>query len=177
MIGRVAGRVVYRVHQFLQALSAPLTTEDRQDVQRVLSPQQWELFSRMSPVDRQHGLAVFQTLQQQGDPPADVLVAALLHDVGKAAAPPPLWLRVAVVLLAHFAPRLWERCSGGEARGWRRPFVLYRQHAAIGAQWAARAGCSPLTVALIHRHEEPVKHAESEEDRLLARLQEVDGAW
>ncbi len=171
------GRAAYRVQQFFRAMTAPLATGELREVRQVLTPAQWALFIHMSSADRRHGLAVYRALQARGPQPADLLVAALLHDVGKAAAPPSLWVRVAVVLLERFAPRLLERLSRGEPQGWRRPFVTYRRHAQVGAEWAAQAGCSPLTVALIRQHEEPVGRPESEEDRLLALLQEVDGSW
>ncbi|HIE37855.1 MAG TPA: phosphohydrolase [Anaerolineae bacterium] len=170
-------RVAYRTRQFLRALTASLVEEDLEEVEGVLTPPQRALFLRMPLADRRHGLAVYRALQARGGRPRDLLVAALLHDVGKAAAPLPLWVRVAVVLLERFAPRLLERLGGGEARGWRRPFVVYRRHAEIGAEWAAQAGCSPLTVGLIRRHQEAMDWVEGEEDRLLALLQEVDGSW
>ncbi len=168
------GQAAYRVRQFFAALTAPLVREDASVVARVLSPAQQSLFSRMSAPDRRHALRVYRALAEHGPQSEDLLVAALLHDVGKAAGPPPLWVRVAVVLLERWAPRWLDRLGAGEPRGWRRPFVLYRRHAEIGAEWAARAGCSPLTVALIRRHHDPPGPPGDEEDRLLLLLQEAD---
>ncbi len=169
------GRAAYRVRQFFRALTAPLAEMDTQGVEGALTPAQQALFRRMSPADRQHGLEVYRTLAGRGDVPADLLAAALLHDVGKAALAPSIWLRVMVVLLERFAPRLLERLSEGEPKGWRRPFAVYRQHAGIGAEWAAEAGCSPLTVALIRHHHGPGDGLDKEGRALLRLLQEADG--
>ncbi|MCX7854531.1 MAG: HD domain-containing protein [Anaerolineae bacterium] len=169
------GQAVYRVRQFFAALTAPLARGDANVVAQVLTPAQQALFRRMSAPDRRHALKVYRALVERGSQPQDLLVAALLHDVGKAAGPPPLWVRVAVVLLERWAPRWLGRLSEGDPRGWRRPFVVYQQHAEIGAEWAARVGCSSLAVALIRRHHEPLGPPENEEDRLLTLLQEADG--
>lgn len=164
-------RLAYRVRQFFAALTAPLAREDLRQAERMLTPAQWRLFLRMSPSDRRHGLAVCRALQAEGVPPADLLVAALLHDVGKAVVPSAIWVRVATVLLEWFAPRWLER---EPPPGWMRAVVAYRQHAEQGAEWAARAGCSLTTVDLIRRHETPV---DPETDPLLARLQAADDSW
>ncbi|MBN1953474.1 MAG: hypothetical protein JW900_00365 [Anaerolineae bacterium] len=168
------GRAGYRVRQFFRALTAPLAGEGLEEVERVLTPPQQALFLRMSRADRRHARAVCQALQAAGCQPPELLAAALLHDAGKSLAPPPLWVRVAAVLMQRFAPRLWRRIGRGEARGWRRALVLYQRHAEIGAQWAAQVGCSPLTVALIRRHEEQLGWIDGEEDRLLHLLQQAD---
>jgi putative nucleotidyltransferase with HDIG domain len=170
----VIRRALYRVGQFFTALRAPLIQTDLGEARALLSPAQRALFERMAAPDRHHALAVYRTLQERGIQSEDLLVAALLHDVGKAESPPPIWVRVAVVLLEQFAPRLLAQISAGEPRGWRRLFVIYRQHAEIGAEWAAQAGCSPRTVDLIRRHHLPVSSPEGGADPLLAILQEVD---
>jgi len=171
----VIRRALYRAGQFFAALMAPLTRPELGEAGRYLSPAQRVLFERMSAPDRRHALAVFRALQERGVQERDLLVAALLHDAGKAECPPPIWVRVAVVLMERFAPRLLECISEGEPRGWRRPFVIYRQHAEIGADWAAQAGCSPIVVDLIRRHHTPLSPSEKEANPLLALLQEVDG--
>lgn len=170
-------RVAYRARQFLRALTASLAEDDPQEVEGILTPPQWALFLRMSPADRRHALAVYRALVAQGPQPYDLLVAALLHDVGKAAVPLSLWVRVAVVLLERFVPRLLDRLSEGKPRGWRRPFAVYQNHAEVGAAWAAEAGCSPLTVDLIRRHHEPAERVVAENDCLLSKLREADGTW
>lgn len=159
---------------------------------------QRRLFAKMSPNDQRHALAVTRTLQRAGyDQPA-LLQAALLHDVAKSMGQPILH-RVLIVLLKAFWPaglqRLSEPVSTLPGTGqqmanegssfilqpsaftnWRHPFVIHAQHPAIGAAWTEEAGCEPLAVRLIARHQEMLKgEPAEEEEKLLAALQWADG--
>jgi len=149
---------LYRVWQFIQALTARrLTPAEWQEVSPLLSPPQQGLFRRMETNDQRHSLQVLRTLVRAGETHHDLLVAALLHDVGKSRHPLRLWERPVVVLTRLFRPAMvvrWGQRAGDEDWGWRRPFVIYEQHPAWGAQMASEAGCSPLTVWLIRWHQE-----------------------
>jgi hypothetical protein len=170
----------YRVRQFFNALLARVSPDDLAEADAVLPPGAQKLFRTMSVSDQRHSLAVMRSLRRQGHTEADLLAAALLHDVGKSAA----WLtpvhRTIIVLTRHVAPRALHWLTRGEPRAsllaWRRPFVIHRQHPDLGAQWAAGAGCSALTVSLIRRHQAPLLHEpQNREERLLAALQRADG--
>mgnify|MGYP000306511729 CR=1 FL=1 len=168
--------IAYRTGQFLRALTARVSREEVTEALRLLTPEARALFHCQSIPDRRHGLAVYRMLLRAGYTNQHLLTAALLHDVGKAAAGLSVWHRVIIVLLRRFAPRLWACLSKGEPQGWRRPFIIHARHAEIGAQWAQEAGCSPLTVALIRRHQDLLTECQTEEDRLLAALQAADNA-
>ena len=168
---------VYRVRQFVNALLAHVSPEDLREADELLPAPAQELFRRMSAADQQHALHVMQALRRDGSAGPDLWAAALLHDVAKSAAQIRPWHRAIIVLSKRIAPRFLEWLTGGEPRGWRRPFVVHARHAAMGAEWAAQAGCSALTVSLIRRHHEPLRRAPSgEEERLLVALQRADGA-
>jgi hypothetical protein len=168
----------YRVGQFFRALAARTLDEELEQAANILTPAALALFRSMSIQDQRHGLDVYAALRQAGHTNPDLLAAALLHDVGKAAAPLPAWQRAIIVLLGRFAPRLLARLSRGELpQGWRRPFVVHAQHPQVGAHWAQQAGCSPLTVALIRRHQDELalcQTNQTQEDRLLVALQAAD---
>jgi hypothetical protein len=168
---------VYRVRQFFFALTA--RTDQYAELARLLTPAQRELFQQMAPADQRHSIDVCWTLLQSGDDDPDLLAAALLHDVGKSAGHISLWQRALVVVLGRWAPRLlnWlaRDASHATAPRWRSGFVINRLHPEVGARWAAKAGCSSTTVALIRRHQERVAAVECELDRLLAALQRADG--
>jgi hypothetical protein len=187
--------VHYRVGQFIQALTARVPEEEVTQVVRVLTPEAQALFRRQAIQDQHHALAVYHTLCRAGHTNPQLLAAALLHDVGKAAARLPAWQRAIIVLLERFAPRLLARLSreGPQKHGqdlpggWRRSFVVHAQHPEIGARWAREAGCSPLTVALIRRHQEKLssdaalagrnvdgEKDENEQNQLLTALQAAD---
>lgn len=173
----MTGSAIYRVRQFVRALTAPLAEETTPPELNILSAPQRALFERMHPADRRHALGLYRALVGAGERREDLLVAALLHDVGKAAGPAPLWVRVVVVLLERFTPGLLARLGTGEAEGWRRPFVTYRRHPEIGAEWAAAAGCSPTTVTLIrHHHDDSAEELDSETSDLLQILRQADGS-
>jgi hypothetical protein len=66
---------------------------------------------------------------------------------------------------------------GKRASWWRRPFVVHARHPAIGADWAKSAGCEPLAVSLIARHQDILSRASTQtEEELLAALQWADNS-
>lgn len=164
----------YRVRQFFRALAARVSEEDLEQAVRILTPAPLALFRSMAAQDQRHGLDVYAALRQAGHANPNLLAAALLHDAGKSAARLPAWQRAVIVLLEHFAPRLLARLSQGEPEGWQRPFVVHARHPEVGARWAKEAGCPPLTIALILRHEDHIPNCQTEEDQLLTALQAAD---
>jgi hypothetical protein len=170
--------VLYRAEQFLRALTAQRAISEPRIEQaaRILTPEARALFARQAPQDQRHALAVYETLCQGGHTGQDLLTAALLHDVGKAAAQLPAWQRGMLVLAERCIPGVLDRAIRDEAGSWWRSLADYTGHAEIGARWAEEAECSPLTVALIRRHEEQLETCHTEEDRLLVILQAADCA-
>jgi hypothetical protein len=165
---------IYRVRQFVRAAGAWLRAEDVEALRAYLSPPALALFRAMPRYDRRHGVEVLRTLQAGGQTDPDLLAAALLHDLGKTAGDRGrlrLWHRVAVVLMRGLRPGLLDAVAQDRPGSWRYPFFVQRRHAAIGAEQARRAGCSPRTVDLILYHEDPLRHRD---DPLLAALQAAD---
>lgn len=182
-------RVWYRIRQFWLALSARPTPQDLALAGELLSPAQMTAFQRMQPSEQAHSLwvcrQVRQRLEDQNAQPfvtpeqqRDVLVAALLHDVGKSRHPLRLWERVLVVLGKALFPQQVKRWGSRSLEGLQRAFVIAEQHPAWGAEIAAQAGASPLAVALVRRHQEQLAKsapgASALEDRLLLQLQYYD---
>ncbi len=174
-------RVRYRVEQFIKGLRASLQTPDESLAETVLAPAQLALFRRMPLDARRHSLDVLRTLQRQGPTSRDLAVAALLHDVGKAAATEAgaylgLWLRGPLVVLEAFAPGVLNRLAVPRPSPSIR-YAVYVQlhHPAIGAAWAQEAGCSELTCWLIAHHQDASANGDPERMALLNRLQRADG--
>ena len=176
MTHRMVNTAGYRARQFFRALFARASAEELRAVAQVLPAESFALFRAMPAQDQRHAVDVYEALRQAGHTNQHLLVAALLHDVGKSAGRLPPWQRAMFVLMSRFTPRLTVLLSQGEPRGWRRLFTTYARHSEVGARWARDAGCSPLTVALIRRHEESLGEHETEEDRLVALLQEADNS-
>ncbi len=137
------------------------------------------LFDGMPPADQRHSLKVLAALQAAGHDHPALLQAALLHDCAKREGGVRLWHRVALVLLKAFWPALAARWAAEPAPArtdWRYPMWAHLHHPERGAELAAAAGCDPLAVALIRRHQEPpAAHAgDPSLDELLAALQAAD---
>jgi len=181
---------VYRVSQFFRALTAWVPKRELSLLSEYLTPPQAELFLQMPRCDQRHGLDVFHALRRKQHHDRDLLTVALLHDVGKSDGRLRLWHRVLIVLIEALWPQLLGRLAsppelggteGGlaadEPRSWRYPFFVHQQHPELGAELAQAAGCSPITVELIRRHQQPPASSPfgARQDELLAALQEADG--
>jgi hypothetical protein len=170
-------RGTYRAWQVWQALRAgPLSLEARREVNEVLGDQQYALFEEQSDAGQQHGYRVMRTLAEAGHDQNDLMVAALLHDVGKNRVR-YTWLdRAKVVLTRRIAPGMAGKWAGGKQAGWTRAFVVMESHPEWSAQALAANGGSALSIALVRRHQETLlaPWEDNEENRLLALLQWAD---
>jgi hypothetical protein len=172
----IMARIGYRVRQFGWLLwPQPLTTAERLEVAAVLSRRQMLLFDEFAPSDQRHSYQVFHTLRAAGETEPALLVAALLHDIGKICQPVQVWDRVLIVLGEAFLPRQAAAWGEGAAVGWKRPFVIRAQHPAWGADLVQAAGATPLAVRLVAQHQDKLlANPQSDEDRLLGQLQWAD---
>lgn len=159
---KLINNVVYRLGQVRQQLGfvASLTIEERTEVAQLLPAPAFSLFVQMSPADQRHSLRVCRGLQARGRNERDILTAALLHDVGKAAGRVPFWTRPIVVLVKRCLPGLLARLTaypveGSRLPGWRRALSYAWWHAEVGADLAAGAGLSTRAVHYIRMHHRP----------------------
>ncbi len=188
---RAQQRARHRVRQFFSVAGAAFVPVDESYVIGKLAGQAdparlLDLFRALTRAEQHHGIEVCRTLERGGWVDPDLFVAALLHDVGKIASPPLLWERVLVVLVEALAPRqaeAWGRDVEARAttalRGWRRGFIVRRNHARWGARMAAEAGVLPRAVALIQHHHDDLPAGVAEgplEPDLLTALQAADEA-
>lgn len=157
-------RAWYRVRQFREALRARVEEDDRAVVTAHLTAPQQALFYRMTPRDQRHAALTCRRLMEEGHQDRDLLVAALLHDVGKGEI--HLWHRVAYVLLSAGAPGLLRRLARPDAGGWRGAMYRSLHHAETGAEQARAAGVSEEAARLIREHHRTA----TEDQRLLALI-------
>lgn len=160
---RTIARAVYRTRQGLLALWPRIGVADLTIVDETLNDELAALFFGMERRDQRHALEVARRLMGSGVEELDLVAAALLHDCGKGLV--PVWMRVLKVL----SPGLLRQLAR-EGGGWRGAAHRLHDHASIGAQLAASAGASGLTVRLIGE----TTSAEDEGSRAL--LQAADDA-
>jgi hypothetical protein len=140
-----------KVRRFTRHVVARVSAAERASLDAWLTPAEVRVFDEMHVADRRHGLAVVASLRAAGVTDRDVLVAGLLHDAGKGTT--GVWPRVAWSLVEVYGPRV-ERVAE-RFPGMRRALPRLRDHAALSATIAARAGCSPRTVELIRHQDAP----------------------
>ena len=161
-------RAAYRVRQFVSAVVAytrPLTGDERAEARVWLPESAWPLFDAMPHNDQRHGLNILRSLRAANHDDPALMQAALLHDVAKSAGGVTLFHRVAVVLLKLAQPDWATRTAQAPApaRGdLRYPLWAHANHPGLGAEMAAAAGCDPLAVTLIRRHQETGGGAEEQ---------------
>ncbi|MEJ2758895.1 MAG: HD domain-containing protein [Anaerolineales bacterium] len=168
--------MIYRFRQFARAYTDAPDPQALSRAEQFLSPDLFALFSQMLLFEQAHSLRVFEGIRETDYTQADLLTAALLHDVGKARAPLRPWQRAIAVLLKKFMPAAYQRI--GEAaslKAWNAGVVVAAQHARWGAEMAAQAGASTLAVKLIlHHQDEDISGFSETFQTFLRLLKQVD---
>lgn len=175
-------RTFYRVRQFFGAVAAyarPLTADEQGEAHAILPAAARPLFDRMPRNDQRHSLKVLRAVRAAGRSQPALLQAALLHDVAKGAGGITLLHRVAVVLSRTLRPgwlARWAQRPEPRRSDLRYPFWAHANHPRLGAELAAAAGCEPLAVDLIERHQahSPKSTGDALAAELLAALQAAD---
>jgi len=156
-----------RVRQFFEAGQRP-TDDDIAFARGHLSGNLFGLFSTQTPRDQLHAIRTARWLFDRGHSDADLIVAALLHDVAKGKQ--RRWDRVAWVVAgwAHVGAALADERSHVELR---RALARSKNHAWASAEAMRAAGASERAVGLARLH-----HRAPGDDRVLALLQQADAA-
>ena len=140
-------RPLYRARQFFGALRPAVRPAEIREAEAVVGTRLAPLFTSMSDPDRRHCLDVYEEVRATGCEDTEVLIVALLHDLGKgllAGAEIRLWHRVAYVLLEN-APESTMRSACKQIPG----IATLRDHGARGVELAEEFGASPGVISLL----------------------------
>lgn len=140
----------------------------------VLTPTQRNRFLQLPEFDQQHLCRVANHLSAAGVDDPDLIVAGLLHDIGKSNGVDRVRLpdRIGKVLLKRFAPGILEKVASNYPNSRFNGLALTMRHPALGADIARELGCSDRTCWLIRHHEATTDLGDPD----LALLQAADFA-
>jgi HD domain len=161
------------IHRFRQTVASifPAPGDICDDlIARFLTCDQATAFRQLPPHDQAHLCRVCKNVSASGEPSDDLIVAALLHDIGKVSPHGRVRLpdRIAKVVLSKFAPGFLARLAQLPAPRWREGLSLAVHHAELGSQRAREIGCSDRVCWLIARHEDQSPISDAELCRLVA---------
>lgn len=169
----------YRIQQGIRALLAFTQTVDYELAERYLNIEQMALFRRMARSEQLHSLNVLRdVLAQEEQTSHDLVLAALMHDVGKVRYHLAIWQKTIAVLVKKFLPELNTKLAAEKhLTFWSAPFIVRQHHPKWSGELLAETGASEQAIWLVTYHaDSPETWHEHPAYSLLLRLQDADDA-
>lgn len=123
--------MIYRIKQFIYALTAKMTKEDIAYVKCYLNKKEQELFFKLKVYEQSHCLKVAQSMAKQGEAlnaedKRELVRMGLLHDIGKIKYPLNLIEKSLIVIL--------DKVTKGKIKNWHKLKMVkcYYHHAEAG---------------------------------------------
>lgn len=158
--------MLYRVEQFINALRAKITAEDKAFYKRYLTLKEVVLFEKLKVYDQKHCIRVAQLLKQELEDNNELIRLGLLHDIGKIQYPLNPIKKAIIVGLDYF--------SKGKIKKYRQFKLIsaYYEHAQIGYELLKEEGgySEEFLNSIKNHHTNKV----SEPASFLSLLQEAD---
>ena len=166
--------VIRRIRQGIVSLRPARESGDDKLLAAWLTPIQHSAFRELPLHDRAHLVRVGRSMIRQAPDNQELIIAAFLHDLGKAYQGFHVRLidRVTKVLLQAISHRLLQMLATMPPARFRGGLALAVHHPEIGARLARELGCTDRTCWLIAHHEE----ASAFNDPELALLAAIDDA-
>jgi putative nucleotidyltransferase with HDIG domain len=162
------GTVLHRLRQFREASAEP-TPAELALAREICRPERlFELFAAQDPRDMVHGVRTAQWLIDRGHDDSLLLMAALLHDIGKGRQR----TRDRVAWVVAEATHAGGWLASAESRfAMRQALARSAKHSAVGAAMLRDAGAPDGVVELTRLHHDPPG-----QNGMLAILQAADAA-
>jgi predicted HD phosphohydrolase len=162
--------MLHRVRQTIALIFLNSDETCSELIDTYLTPDQASAFRHLSRHDQAHLCRVCEKVIASGVPSEDLVVAALLHDIGKVSPRGKVRLpdRVAKVVLSKIAPGFLTRLARQPVPTWREGLSLAAHHAELGSQRASAIGCSDRVCWLIAHHEDQPPISDIELCQLVA---------
>ena len=156
--------MLQRIRQFLAAITARVTDDNRSYVDTWLTADEQKLFWQMNLPDQCHALQVAYTAASLAENQPDIdrrllIRCALLHDVGKRKGDVSTVDKI-ITVLAHAAAPDWASRWGRQGRGgpWqnvRHAFFIYFHHASLSAQMLTDLNLHQEAAVVARHHKAP----------------------
>lgn len=158
----------YRIHQFLEAMTAQITQEDLTFYKKYLTLKETVLFEKLKVYDQKHSLRTAYWLKEKTGGNKEMIRLGLLHDIGKLVYPLNPFKKAIMVLV--------DKGSKGRLKGHSKLRMVkgYYDHPQLGYELLkAEGGYEETFLQLIRMHHTKGSSHEPVDDR-LKWLQEAD---
>ena len=153
--------MINRVKQLFSALTASISTADKEFVARHLTAEEQSLFWQMNLPDQRHALNVTYSAQSMAKELFEIdqtvlLKCALLHDIGKVRGDVSTIDKV-ITVLAHSCCKSWAERWGRLGRGsrlqnLRHAFFIYFRHGERSAEFLTNIHADQRIVEIVRQH-------------------------
>lgn len=156
--------MIYRIKQFIWAITAKVSYEERQFVHKYLTSSEQELFNQLKVYEQKHSIAVAKGVANsyKGEDLEELIRIGLLHDIGKIVYPiGPI--RKSIMVLLH-------KFTKGAMAKWHfmKMVRCYYDHAELGYKLLKKQGVySPGFLEIIRDHHKPTEGMVNEKLRCI----------